>query len=214
MDLLKVVVNRESIPVKELDLKAHFQYQADRWVASAVTQTFSYIIENGLEYGYLGTGEAYMFLRVHKNNPDTVYYRLCIPREEVGKETGWGPDSDHENRLHLTAMSQVSAFCLQAGRRSQGFKSGRRRLARCCPPGTSDLTRRLTRSRRRIAKKWSFLLTNRLSSDSEREISQKRPKSFAQGKPAARLPLAHQPQTAIFATVGLGFSEFAYRIFA
>ncbi|KAM0798172.1 hypothetical protein BDR22DRAFT_860119 [Usnea florida] len=114
MDLLKEVVNRELIPVKEVDPEAHFQYQADRWVAAAVTQTFSYIIENGLEYGYLGTGEAYVFLRVHENNPDTVYYRLCIPRQEVGKETGWGPDSDHESRLHLTAVSQVSAFCLQA----------------------------------------------------------------------------------------------------
>ena len=114
MDLLTEVVNRETIPVKKNDPDAHFQYQADRWVAAAVTQTFSYMIVNGLEYGYLATGEAYVFLRVKANNPETVYYRLCIPKAEVGEETGWRPDSEDENRLHLTAVSQVSAFCLQA----------------------------------------------------------------------------------------------------
>ena len=114
MDLLTEVVSRREIPMKKQDPSAHFKYQADRWVAAAVTQTFSYMIENGLEYGYLGTGEAYVFLRVEENDPETVYYRLCIPREEVGEETGWQPDSDQGNRLHLTAVSQVSAFCLQA----------------------------------------------------------------------------------------------------
>ena len=114
MDLLKEVVDRATIPVKNEDPDAHFQYQADRLVAAAVTQTFSYMIVNGLEYGYLGTGEAYVFLRVKENNPETVYYRLCIPKAEVGEETGWRPDSDNENRLHLTAVAQVSAFCLQA----------------------------------------------------------------------------------------------------
>ena len=114
MDLLTEVVYRKTIPVKKEDPEAHFRYQADRWVAAAVTQTFSYMIENGLEYGYLGTGEAYVFLRVQEDNPETAYYRLCIPKEEVGKETGWRPDSDQKNRLHLTAVAQVSAFCLQA----------------------------------------------------------------------------------------------------
>ena len=114
MDLLTEVVHRTTIPVKKEDPGAHFRYQADRWVAAAVTQTFSYMIENGLEYGYLGTGEAYVFLRVQEDNPETVYYRLCIPKEEVGNETGWRPDLDQENRLHLTAVAQVSAFCLQA----------------------------------------------------------------------------------------------------
>ena len=114
MDVLNEVVNRVIIPVKEEDPGAHFQYQANRWVAAAVTQTFSYMIENGLEYGYLGTGEAYVFLRVPADNPETVYYRLCIPKAEVGEGTGWRPDSDNDNRLHLTAVAQVSAFCVQA----------------------------------------------------------------------------------------------------
>ena len=114
MDLPTEVVERETIPVKKEDPQAHFKYQADRLVAAAVTQTFSYMIENGLEYGYLGTGEAFVFLRVKESNPETVYYRLCIPKEEVGEGTDGRPDSGHGNLLHLTAVAQVSAFCLQA----------------------------------------------------------------------------------------------------
>ena len=139
MDLLKDVVNRATIPVKKEDPEAYFNYRADRLVAAAVTQTFSYMIENGLEYGYLGTGEAFVFLRVRQNDPETVYYRLCIPNEEVGAETGWRPDSDHENLLHLTAVAQVSAFCLQAVEkqpRSQEWQDSARAVL---PTWTVDL---------------------------------------------------------------------------
>ena len=131
MDPLTEVVNRPTIPEQKEDPKGYFQYRADRLVAAAVTQTFSYMIENGLEYGYLGTGEAFVFLHVREDDPETVYYRLCIPNEEVGGETGWQPDSSQENRLHLTAVAQVSAFCLQAVEkkpRSQTWQDSARAL--------------------------------------------------------------------------------------
>ena len=74
MDLLTDVVNRATIPVKKDDPEAYFKYQADRLVAAAVTQTFSYMIENGLEYGYLGTGEAFVFLHTMQTR-HCQYYR-------------------------------------------------------------------------------------------------------------------------------------------
>ena len=114
MDPLKEVVNRATMPLEKEDPAGYFRCRADRFVAAAVTQTFSYMIENGLEYGYLGTGEAFVFLHVREDDPGTVYYHLCIPNDDVGEETGWRPDSTDENRLHLTAVAQVSAFCLQA----------------------------------------------------------------------------------------------------
>ena len=114
MDPLKEVVNRATIPVEEEDPVGYFSYRADRLVAAAVTQTFSYMMEHGLEYGYLCTGEAFVFFHVREDHPETVYYHLCIPNEDVGEETGWRPDSSDDNRLHLTAVAQVSAFCLQA----------------------------------------------------------------------------------------------------
>ena len=114
IDPLKEVVNRVTIPSKKADPADYFIYFADRLVAAAVTQTFSYMIENGLEYEYLGTGEAFVFLRVREDDPETVYYRLYVPNDDVGEETGWQPNSSDENQLNLTAVAQVSAFCLQA----------------------------------------------------------------------------------------------------
>ena len=114
MKPMEDVVNRATEPLKKEDPAGYFEFRADRLVAAAIVQTFSYMIEHGLEYGYLGTGEAYVFLRVREDDPGTVYYHLSRPNDDVGEETGWQPDSSDENRLHLTAVAQVSAFCLQA----------------------------------------------------------------------------------------------------
>ncbi|KAH8647540.1 hypothetical protein BGZ61DRAFT_542501 [Ilyonectria robusta] len=65
------VVNRKTIPTS-MDPDALFQYLADRLTASAVTQTYHYMIEGGLEYGLLTTGEAIVFLRVDWEEPETL----------------------------------------------------------------------------------------------------------------------------------------------
>jgi hypothetical protein len=83
-----------------------------RLVAAAITQAFSYMVQAGLEYGYVCTGEAFIFLRVPED-PTTVYYFLSVPKGDVGETTGWTLDTE-ENRLHLTAVGQVLAFTLQA----------------------------------------------------------------------------------------------------
>jgi hypothetical protein len=44
-------------------------YYADRLVAAAVTQTFEYMIENGLEFSYIGTGPVAVYLRVLEDDP-------------------------------------------------------------------------------------------------------------------------------------------------
>ena len=85
-----------------------------RTVAAVITQTFSYMVHGGLEYGYVCTGEAFIFLRVPDNDPSTVYYYLSVPGEDVGPTTGWMGDLNGDNRLHLTALGQVLAFTLRA----------------------------------------------------------------------------------------------------
>ncbi len=62
MDMHDAVVNRSTVPATG-DAAVLFQYHADRLVAAAVTQTFHYMIEGGLQYGLLTTGEAIVFLR-------------------------------------------------------------------------------------------------------------------------------------------------------
>jgi hypothetical protein len=50
--------------------------------AAALTQTYSYTIENGLEYNKLVTGEADGFLQVKEDEPHTLYH-LAEPNIEA-----------------------------------------------------------------------------------------------------------------------------------
>ncbi|KAI9670763.1 MAG: hypothetical protein M1817_003873 [Caeruleum heppii] len=104
MTLEDEVINRITIPT---DADAYLQYQADRVTAIAITQIFSYMIENGLEYGYITTGEAFVFLRVAEDDPTTVYYHLVDPsdaRIQCGAEI----------QISRTAVGQALGFCLMA----------------------------------------------------------------------------------------------------
>ncbi|PCD22089.1 hypothetical protein AU210_015889 [Fusarium oxysporum f. sp. radicis-cucumerinum] len=105
MDIHKEVVNRRTIPTSA-DPDARFQYHAEKLTASAITQTYHYMIESGLEYGLLTTGEAVVFLKVDWDEPETLYYHLAEPGPEV---------SAHPNNLHVcTAVGQYLAFTLMA----------------------------------------------------------------------------------------------------
>ncbi|KAF3482687.1 uncharacterized protein GIQ15_02011 [Arthroderma uncinatum] len=84
---------------------------ARRRVAAVITQLFSYMIQASLEFGYICTGEAFIFLRVASDDPTTVYYFLSSPNKDVGETTGC---ADGPNKLHLTAIGQVLAFTLRA----------------------------------------------------------------------------------------------------
>jgi hypothetical protein len=89
------------------------QQQFRRLVAVIITQAYSDMVRSGLEYGCVCTGEAYIFLRV-PDDPKTVYYFLSVPKGDAGETTGWAPDPDGGNRLHLTAVGQVLAFTRRA----------------------------------------------------------------------------------------------------
>ncbi|KAI3570519.1 hypothetical protein IWW34DRAFT_710856 [Fusarium oxysporum f. sp. albedinis] len=105
MDIHREVVNRRTIPTS-VDPDARFQYHAEKLTASAITQTYHYMIESGLEYGLLTTGEAIVFLKVDWDEPETLYYHLAEPGPEV---------SAHPNNLHIcTAVGQYLAFTLMA----------------------------------------------------------------------------------------------------
>ncbi|KAH8723917.1 hypothetical protein GQ44DRAFT_773500 [Phaeosphaeriaceae sp. PMI808] len=84
-----------------------------RLIAAVITQVFSCMVKLGVVYGCVYTGEVAIFLRV-PDDPRTVHYFLTIPKRDVGGATGWAPDSDGANRLHLTAAGQMLAFTLQA----------------------------------------------------------------------------------------------------
>ncbi|EEU47541.1 uncharacterized protein NECHADRAFT_36088 [Fusarium vanettenii 77-13-4] len=105
MDIFKEVVNRQTIPTST-DPEARFQYHAEKLTASAVTQTYHYMIESGLEYGLLTTGEAIVFLKIDWDEPETLYYHLAEPGPEV---------SAHPNNVDVcSVVGQHLAFMLMA----------------------------------------------------------------------------------------------------
>ncbi|KAF4883432.1 hypothetical protein CGCF415_v015742 [Colletotrichum fructicola] len=81
-----------------------FAFASRSLVAAVVTQLFSYMISKGIRYGYVCTGEAFVFLHI-PDDPTIVYYSVRVPNLDV---------LDDENRLHGTAVAQVFAFILQA----------------------------------------------------------------------------------------------------
>ncbi|GAA81977.1 metalloprotease m41 ftsh [Aspergillus luchuensis IFO 4308] len=106
MDLEKDVINTDG---------DSFEYHATRLVAAVITQLFSYMVDVGVQHGYICTGEAFICLRITED-PSVVQYYLLVPNRDV-------TDGD-ELRLHRTAVAQILAFTLnavQADRPSQAW---------------------------------------------------------------------------------------------
>ncbi|KAK0630868.1 hypothetical protein B0T17DRAFT_607648 [Bombardia bombarda] len=82
-----------------------FAFTSRALAAAVVTQLFSYMIGKGIQYGYVSTGEAFVFLYI-PDDASTVYYYVSVPNLDVR--------DDDETRLHRTAVAQVFAFILQS----------------------------------------------------------------------------------------------------
>ena len=105
MNIPNDVINRITIPT---DPGEKFVYHSEWLTAAALTQTYSYMIENGLEYSKLATGEADVFLLIEENEPHTLYYHLAEPNIEAEAQ------SEVDVLLCRTAVGQTLAFCLMA----------------------------------------------------------------------------------------------------
>ncbi|KPA36814.1 serine threonine protein kinase [Fusarium langsethiae] len=82
-----------------------YEFAARRLATAVVTQLYSYMIGKGIQYGYIDTGETYVFLHI-SDDPSCVYYSVCVPSLDV--------QDDDATRLHRTAVAQAFAFVLQA----------------------------------------------------------------------------------------------------
>ncbi|OJD17116.1 hypothetical protein AJ78_02760 [Emergomyces pasteurianus Ep9510] len=80
-------------------------FYSKRLVAAVITQLFSYMVAKGVRYGYVCTGEAFIFLRI-LDDPSSVMCSVCAPGRDVGEI--------NDDSLHLTAVAQVLAFTLRA----------------------------------------------------------------------------------------------------
>ncbi|PGH05103.1 hypothetical protein AJ80_08402 [Polytolypa hystricis UAMH7299] len=81
------------------------EFYSKRLVTVVITQLFSYMVGKGVRYGYVCTGEVFLFLHIPED-PSIVRYAMCVPNQDV--RTG------HEGDFYLTAVAQVVAFTLRA----------------------------------------------------------------------------------------------------
>ncbi|KAK8093313.1 serine/threonine protein kinase [Apiospora kogelbergensis] len=59
-----------------------FEFASRSLAAAVITQLFSYMIGKGIQYGYVCTGEAFVFLHI-PDDPSIVYYSVCLPCLDV-----------------------------------------------------------------------------------------------------------------------------------
>ncbi|ODH21888.1 hypothetical protein ACO22_05609 [Paracoccidioides brasiliensis] len=83
----------------------NFAFTSKSLVAAVITQLFSYMIGKGIQYGYVCTGEVFIFLHI-PDDPTVVYYSVSVPNIDF--------QEDDENRFHRSAVAQVFAFILRA----------------------------------------------------------------------------------------------------
>ncbi|KAH6959685.1 hypothetical protein BKA56DRAFT_501244, partial [Ilyonectria sp. MPI-CAGE-AT-0026] len=84
----KDVVNRKTIPTS-VDPDVRFQYYAERLTAAPITQICHCMIEGGLEFGLLTTGEAIVFLKIEWRKRETLPYHPAEPDAEVSCALQW-----------------------------------------------------------------------------------------------------------------------------
>ncbi|RDA87730.1 hypothetical protein CP532_1785 [Ophiocordyceps camponoti-leonardi (nom. inval.)] len=80
-------------------------FEARSLCAAVVTQLFSLMIERGTRYGYVCTGEAYIFLHIPLDT-SKVYFSVQAPKLMVGY--------NDEEGLYNTAVAQIFALTLRA----------------------------------------------------------------------------------------------------
>jgi len=85
-----------------------FAFRCKNLLAAVITQLFSYMIDKEVQYGYICTGEAFIFGYI-PDDPTSFHYSVNIPGEDYVV--------DDDERLEYTAVGQVFAFILQALRK-------------------------------------------------------------------------------------------------
>ncbi len=102
------------------------QYNADQVAVAVATQTFHYMIENRLEYSYITTGEAFVFLRIdwepEKNNTK-LFYHVAVPSDDVVTDNAGNSVFDFQR----TAIGQILGLCLLASKSKRRTHAERKR---------------------------------------------------------------------------------------
>ncbi|GCB24386.1 hypothetical protein AAWM_07271 [Aspergillus awamori] len=110
-----LVADELQIPVSAVEFKAPHKVTIPELVAGPHPIDLDRDVidqegDTGVRYGYICTGEAFVFLHIPKDDPTIIQYFLCIPNQDAQADV----QADDEVRFHRTAIGQVLAFTLQA----------------------------------------------------------------------------------------------------
>ena len=112
---LDEIINQIKMPSYH-EKEASRQDRAKREVAAVITQAFSYMVTTEVQYGYICTGEALVFLHIKlEDDMKTVYYYLLEPDKEdlsaneLQQHNQVVPLADLKN----TALSHILTFSIK-----------------------------------------------------------------------------------------------------
>ncbi|KAF3490489.1 uncharacterized protein GIQ15_00006 [Arthroderma uncinatum] len=120
MNMYEEVVQRAILPDKD-DKDGNAQYNAERLTCAALTQTFDYMIRQGLEYSCLTNGRIKVMLRVPIDNPETLQYSILEPSKDAEPV-----DDQNGFRFPYTAVGcylGLTLLALGSPRRNQAWRN-------------------------------------------------------------------------------------------
>ncbi|KAG8526422.1 uncharacterized protein KY384_000015 [Bacidia gigantensis] len=98
------VLRRVTIPTA---IQERFVDRAEDFIAKAITQAFDAMVSARLHFGYITTGEVYIWLYIPPDKPNRIRYFLTFPGQMPrSQEPGFNPKN--------TAVAQLLAMCLLA----------------------------------------------------------------------------------------------------
>ncbi|KAJ5158704.1 uncharacterized protein N7500_008355 [Penicillium coprophilum] len=98
-------------PVDVFDKEPNtFEEHATTIVVRAIARIYSRMMGAGIQYGYIYTGEALVFLHIDPKDCTAIEYYLCVPGRDIAAH-GYDP---HSKWVRRTALGQVLAFTLQS----------------------------------------------------------------------------------------------------
>ncbi|KIH91736.1 hypothetical protein SPBR_01364 [Sporothrix brasiliensis 5110] len=92
--------------------------KAEKATARVIAQAFHYMVEFGLCYSYVASGEALILLYLDAADVRTLYYHLALPRDEVTS----GGAADHVRHSAVAMVSTMALLALAEPVLSQRWK--------------------------------------------------------------------------------------------
>ena len=121
-------------------------------VVSVLAQIYTYMIDSGIQYAYLTTGEAFVFLYLPDGDRQTLHYSLVIPKDAFTK---------FDNDFSRTAIGQVLSFCILACRGHDSTQDERQYHRQCAQVWAKDKVGNMTPSPDRLYTPVSEIKSNR-----------------------------------------------------